>query len=72
MSKIKRKESKTYRYTAEEVAQLCDVSTVYVKKIRSNVVNLDTPKAKQVLMVDETLYEGSTALLNEVNRILKG
>lgn len=70
MSKIKRNAPKSYRYTASEVADLCGVSEGYVKKIRAKMVNLDTHKAQQVLMVDETLYDGCTALLNEVNRIL--
>lgn len=68
--RVVNKRVKTYRYTAREVAGLCGVSEGYVKKIRARLVEMDSPKVQQVLMVDETLYDGCTALLNEVNRIL--
>lgn len=62
---------KRYRHTAEEVAGLCSVSESYVKKIRQQRVPLETPKAQQVMLVDEVLYDGSTKLLKAVENLLK-
>ena len=59
-----------YRYTSREVARLTGVSISYVKKIRAGLVDTTSPKAQQVMLVDDILYDGSTKLLQEVERIL--
>jgi len=60
-----------YRYTAEEVAKIAGVSASYVNKIRQKTVDLKALKAQEVLIIDQTLYDGSTKLLREVERIMR-
>lgn len=53
------------------MAELCGCSESYVKKLRLGLVETKTDKAKLVMAVDEYLYDGTTALLKEVERILQ-
>lgn len=63
---------KSYRYTSKEVAIMCDCSESLVKKIRGGFIgNMKTEKVRLVLEVDTLLYDGSSMLLAEVERILK-
>lgn len=74
MSKDKINKSKStrklYRYSSEEVAEMAHCSVSYVKKIRAGIVDLNTSKAQLVLEIDSILADGSTKLLEEVERIL--
>lgn len=75
MSKDRKNKSRStkkyYRYTAHEVANLAGVSEGYVRKIRARIVEAKSDKAQKVLAIDDILYDGSTKLLNEVERILR-
>ncbi|MGY6521981.1 MAG: hypothetical protein ACXIUD_09650 [Mongoliitalea sp.] len=74
MSKDTRKKTKRtkkfYRLTAEEVAELAGCSVSYVKKLRAELVNTNTPLAKQVLAIELLSNDGHKAVIKEIERIV--
>lgn len=74
MTKDKNKKSrcpKKYRLTAREVSEMAGCSESYVKKLRARLVSIDTPLAREVLAIDLLANDGTNALIQEIERLIK-
>lgn len=74
MNKDKNKKStcpKKYRLTAREVSEMAGCSESYVKKLRARLVSIDTPLAREVLAIDLLANDGTNALIQEIERLIK-
>jgi hypothetical protein len=67
----KSRRTKKYQLTAEEVAIMADCSVSYVKKLRADLVNKNTPLATRVTAIDTIANDGKNLLLQEVERLIK-
>lgn len=67
--KTKRPKKKR-RYTSNELALLLNVSPSYVKQLRVGLQDTSSPKAQQVLALDEYLEGKSEQLLETTSKIL--
>lgn len=67
--KTKRPKKKR-RYSARELAELLNVSESYVKQLRTGGQDTKSPKAQQVMALDEYLEDKSEQLLEATDKIL--
>ncbi|WP_143960264.1 hypothetical protein [Litoribacter populi] len=70
-NKKTRRTKKSYRFSAQEVAELVGCSVSYVKKLRAGVVAKDSPMAQKVLTVDQVADDSNSLLLNKLKGIIK-
>ena len=69
----KSKGRKKYPLEAEEVAEILDVSTSLVKKVRRaevSKISVDADNAKKIIIVDAIAQQNKSLLIKEIKKVV--